>query len=369
MKRLTSLSLLLFYSLASSSFAVEIQSICRLKGQEPVTLRGIGLVTGLAGTGDQRIDVTSTALARSLELMGNPTLDVRAIAAARNVALVAVTCTVPAEGGREGESLDCFVTSIGNARGLLGGRLMMTALTGPRNDDQTVYAIAQGAITLEGLDVNHARIEKGITLSQDLFAPFVACGDRITLVIDQSHASMTTADRIARRINDKFAAQLGGLVPIAQALDAKNVEVLIPPFHRENHVAFAADVLSTVLDPDSIHTQARVVINEKSGTIVVTGEVEIKPLMVAHRNLLVFGPNQADLALQAAQQAQLPNNFSPLVAAPPTSVPPFQDVPGLANLNDLLFAMDRAQVGAEDKISIIKELDKSGKLHAVVIYE
>lgn len=364
-----SLTLMMLLGIVSLSHAVEIQSICRLKGQEPVTLRGIGLVSGLPGTGDQRIDVTSTALARSLELMGNPTLDVRAIAAARNVALVAVTCTVPAEGGREGESLDCHVTSIGNSRGLTGGRLMMTALTGPRVDDQVVYGIAQGALSIEGLDVNHARIEKGVTLSQDLFAPFVACGDRITLVIDQSHASMTTADRIARRINDKFAAQQGGVVPIAQALDAKNVEVLIPPFHKDNHVAFAADVLSTVLDPDSIHTQARVVINEKTGTVVVTGEVEIKPLMVAHRNLLVFGPNQAELALQAQQQGQLPNNFSPIVSAPPTDLPPFADVPGLANLNDLLFAMDRAQVSAEDKIAIIKELDKSGKLHALVIYE
>jgi flagellar P-ring protein precursor FlgI len=355
--------------LTVSAHGVEIQSICRLKGQEPVTLRGIGLVTGLAGTGDQRIDVTSSALARSLELMGNPALDLRAIAAARNVAIVAVECTVPAEGGREGEMLDCFVTSIGNSRGLLGGRLMMTALTGPRVDDQVVYGIAKGPLSLEGLDVNHARIEKGVTLSQDLFAPFVACGDRITLVIDQAHASMTTSDRIARRINDKFSAQQGGVVPIAQAIDAKNVEVLIPPFHKDNHVAFAADVLSTVLDPDSIHTQARVVINEKSATIVVTGEVEIKPLMVAHRNLLVFGPAQADLALQAAQQGEMPNNFSPLVAAAPTEFPPFQDVPGLANLNDLLFAMDRAQVTAEDKIAIIKELDKSGKLHALVIYE
>ncbi len=111
------LTLLMLLAIVPLSHAVEIQSICRLKGQEPVTLRGIGLVSGLPGTGDQRIDVTSTALARSLELMGNPTLDARAIAAARNVALVSVTCTVPAEGGREGESLDCFVTSIGNARG------------------------------------------------------------------------------------------------------------------------------------------------------------------------------------------------------------------------------------------------------------
>lgn len=349
--------------------AVEIQSICRLKGQEQVVLRGIGLVTGLPGTGDQRMDVTNAALARTLELMGNPTLDLRSLASARNIALVALTCTVPAEGGREGESLDIFVTSIGNARSLVGGRLMLTPLTGPRVDDKTVYALAEGPLSVEGIDVNHARIEQGAKLSNDLFSPFVACGDRITLVIDTAHASMTTADRIVRRINQEFSTQLGGTIPIARALDAKNIEVLIPPFYIEDQVAFAADVLDTTLDPDIVHTQARVVINEKTGTIVVTGEVEIKPVMVAHENLLVFGPQQADLALLAQSQSALPNNFSPLVPAPPTDLVPFQEVPGLANLNDLLFALDRASVTAADKIAIIKELDKSGKMHARVIYE
>lgn len=363
------IALLALFAVAGPVLGVEIQSICRLKGQEPVVLRGLGLVTGLPGTGDQRLDITNTALARSLELLGNPPIDLRAVANSRNVAIVTVTCTVPAEGARDGESIDCFVTSIGNARSLAGGRLMQTALVGPRVDDKTVYAIAEGALSVEGLDFNHTRVEKGSKMVQDLFAPFVLCGDRITLVIDQSHASMPTADRIARRINQEFSTQQGGLVPIAQAIDAKNIEVLIPPFYQEDKVAFAADVLDTVLDPDIINTQARVVVNEKSGTIVVTGEVELKPVMVAQRSLLIFGPDQRELAAMALQEAELPNNFSPLVPVPLSVAPPFRDIPGIANLNDLLFAMDRAAVSAEDKISIIKELDKSGKLHAVVIYE
>lgn len=359
---------LLIAALPNVGWGVELQSICRLKGQEPVTLRGIGLVTGLAGTGDQRLDITNTALARSLEVMGNPPFDLKSLASARNIALVSVTCTVPAEGGREGETLDCFVTSVGNARSLIGGRLMITALTGPRVDDPTVYALAEGPLSIEGIDVNHSRVENGARLATDLFAPFVACGDRITLVIDQSHASMPTADRIARRINQEFATQQGGQIPIARAIDAKNIEVLIPPFYQEDKVAFAADVLDTVLDPDIVHTQARVVINEKSGTIVVTGEVELKPLMVAQRNLLVFGPDQKEF-LEVAAQGPPPNNFSPLVGVPRNQQPPFENLPGLANLNDLLFALDRAAVDADDKIAIIKELDKSGKLHAQVIYE
>jgi flagellar P-ring protein precursor FlgI len=354
---------------ATAARAVEIQSICRLKGQEQILLRGIGLVTGLPGTGDQRLDVTSAALARSLEVMGNPILDLKSLTSARNVALVAVTCTVPAEGGREGETIDCFVTSMGNARSLTGGRLQMTAMTGPRIDDRTLYGLAEGPLTIEGIDVNHARVERGVKLTRDFFAPFVACGDRINLVIDTPHASIPTADRISRRINQEFAQQLGASIAIARAIDAKNIEVLIPPFYREDVVAFAADVLDTVLDPDVVHTQARVIINEKTSTIVVTGEVEIKPLLVAHQNLLVFGPNQAELAAQVAQSAVPPNNFSPLVPTPLPAAPPFENLPGLANLNDLLFALDRAAVSAEDKIAIIRELDKSGKLHAAVIYE
>ena len=306
----------------SPVFGVELQSICRLKGQEPVVLRGIGLVTGLPGTGDQRVDITSAALARSLELLGNPS-DLKAVANSRNVAIVTITCTVPAEGGRDGESLDCFVTSIGNCVKPVGGRLMPTPLTGPRVDDKTVYALSEGAISVEGLDINHTRIKKGAKLVQDLFAPFVLCGDRITLVIDQSHASMPTADRIARRINQEFSTQQGGLSSIAQAIDAKNIEVLIPLFYQEDKVAFAADVLDTVLDPDIVNTQARVVVNEKSGTIVVTGEVELKPVMVAQRSLLIFGPDQRELAELALQSATLPNNFSPLVPAPLNTTPPF----------------------------------------------
>lgn len=345
--------------------AVELQSVCRLKGQEAVRLRGIGLVTGLPGTGDQRIEVTSAALARSLELMGNPTLNLRALASARNIALVSVTCTIPAEGGRDGDTFDCFVTSIGNARNLTGGRLLATAMMGPRVDDATVYALAEGAISIEGLDVNHARVENGATLTQDLFAPFVACGDRITLVIDPAHASMPTADRIARRINAEFAAQLGQPLDIARPIDAKNIEVLIPPFYRDDPVAFAADVLDTNVDPDVIHTQARVIVNEKSGNIVVTGEVELKPVLVAQRNLLVFPPNETP----PLETVTVPNNFATLVPALPATQPPFQGIPGLANLNDLLFALDRAAVSADDKIAIIKELAKTGKLHALVIYE
>src|SRR5690606_210301 len=146
------------------------------------------------GTGDQRLDITSAALARSLELMGNTPADLRSLASARNIALVSVTCTIPSVGGRDGDTFDCFVTSIGNARSLIGGRLMKTAMTGPRVADPTVYALSEGALSIEGIDVNHARIENGSVLQQDLFAPFVACGDRITLVIDNSHASMPTAD-------------------------------------------------------------------------------------------------------------------------------------------------------------------------------
>lgn len=345
--------------------AVELQSVCRLKGQEPIRLRGIGLVTGLTGTGDQRIDITSAALARSLELMGNPPRDLRSMATARNVALVSVTCTIGPEGGRDGDVFDCFVTSIGNARALTGGRLMATAMTGPNLKDPTVYALAEGPLSFEGVDVNHARVENGSKLVQDLFAPFVACGDRITLVIDQAHASMPTADRIARRINAEFAAQLGEQLAIAHPIDGKNVEVLIPPFYRDDPVAFAADVLDTNIDPDAIHTQARVIVNEKSGNIVVTGEVELKPLMVAHRNLLLFPPGQA----APVETTTVPNNFSALVPVVPAVQPPYQGIPGLANLNDLLFALDRAAVSADDKIAIIKELAKTGKLHALVLYE
>lgn len=350
--------------------AAQIQSIARLKGQEAITLAGPGLVVGLNGTGDARFTPTQQALAQALAVRGNPVQRLAEITAVRNCALVWVTCEIPGVGGRDGDEFDCFVASTGTARSLAGGRLITAALNGPRVDDQTVYALASGSVTLEQpVATNSGRIKKGARLVQDLFAPYIKCDDRVTLVIDNDTASFATANLIASRINQRIRFQVsrqGELIPYARALDAKNVEVILPEFARRDPVPFVADLLTAELDPFSVNTQARVVINEKTGTIAITGEVQLAPVMVTHKNLVLFPPGGA---VEASELGTL-NNFVPLTRAEPqASNNPFPNNPELANLSDILVALNRAQVSADDKIQIIKELAKTGKLHAKVLYE
>ncbi|QDU59540.1 Flagellar P-ring protein precursor [Planctomycetes bacterium Pan216] len=343
--------------------AADLQSFVRVKGQEAVRLKGIGLVVGLDGTGDTRFTPMHAAVASMLGKLGNPVSDLRELNALRNVALVTVSCEVSPTGGREGDRVDCVVTSIGTARSIANGRLMQTPMRGPLVNDPTTYALAEGDLSLESLEsLNNARIEDGAALVLDMPAPFVLCGDTITLVIDNAHASFVTASAIASAINQRLQTQVSRdptqPVQVARAIDAKNVEVFVPEFLRRDMVAFVADVMSTPL-ATTPNTQARVILDEKSGTIVVTDEVELTPVLVTHRNLIVFPPDQP-------APGPIPNNFAAIVAAGPGLVPPRPLPP---KLNDLIIALDKMQVSAEDKIAIIKRIAESGKLQARVIYE
>ncbi|MFG0261067.1 MAG: flagellar basal body P-ring protein FlgI [Novipirellula sp. JB048] len=131
---------------------LRLGDMCRLKGQEINTLQGLGLVVGLRGTGDSDAAPTARALARMMQLMGGSMavdslgqLDLNEVADARNVAMVFVTAKIPAVGSQNGDQIDITVNAI-NAKSLDGGYLMLTPLLGPRADNPTVYAIAQGRV-------------------------------------------------------------------------------------------------------------------------------------------------------------------------------------------------------------------------------
>lgn len=351
--------------------ATEIQNVCRLKGQEPIRLTGLGLVTGLNGSGDSRFVPMHYAVAQAMAAFGNRVLNLKDLESVRNVALVSVSCEVNPHGGREGDRIDCYVSSIATARSLEGGRLLTAALTGPYTTDPTVkdapvYALAAGNVVIESdRSLNNGKVKDGAILIADLPAPFIKCNDRITLIIDDAHATFPTASLIAQQINKRMAVQLSDdaqTVQLARALDAKNIEVFIPDFYRDNVVLFVADVMQTRLDRNILHTEARVVINEKAGEITVTGEVELKPVMVSHKNLVIYPPGQAPPIVPGQV---LPNDFTSLTPTPP----PFQNNPELANLADLLAALNQLQLPAADKIAVVKELAKTGKLHAKVLFE
>ena len=265
-----------------------LKNICHVKGQEENTLQGLGLVIGLKGTGDSANSMpTIRNLARAIQLMGAPvgrrgSLELKEDV--KNVALVIVTATVPGAGTRQGDQLDCTVSSIGGAKSLAGGELFITAMQGPQVDSQRVYAFCQGSIHLDDLkNGTTGKVFKGCRMEEDFFNPFMKDG-KITLVLNKNHADFQVAQDVAELVNGQlgFQTRTGEL---ARAINQENIEVLIPTQYRDKTVSFISQVLSLpMLDPQ---TEARVVINERAGSIVIDGDIEIGAAVITHKNMVI----------------------------------------------------------------------------------
>ena len=180
-----------------------LKTICRVKGQEENTLQGLGIVVGLKGTGDSAASLpTLRSLASVMQYMGNPIgkNGVTDLKDTKNVALVIVSATVPAAGARQGDKIDCKVSSVGSARTLAGGRLFMTYLMGPDPHCPQVYATAQGEVEIDGPAMpTTGRIHEGCQLEEEFFHPFVKEG-KFTLVLNKSYAGFQVASEIATLI-------------------------------------------------------------------------------------------------------------------------------------------------------------------------
>ncbi|MCA9247286.1 MAG: flagellar basal body P-ring protein FlgI [Planctomycetales bacterium] len=335
-----------------------LRNICRVKGQEENTLRGMGLVVGLQGTGDSEDSLpTMRALARAMELMNFPvtgpeTSDRDLLAAfkgTKNVALVWVTATVPATGGRRGDQLDCTVSAI-RAKSLRGGELVFAALHGPNVKDPTVYGLANGRLELDDdQHLTHAKIHNGCRLEEDVYTSFQDDG-YFTLVIDKNHAGFTVANEIALWLGTQFGYRGSGETEekeVAVAIDATNIVVRIPGPYRDAPVAFIAEVMETKIP--KLQNEARVVINERAGSIVIGGDVDIGPAVVTHKNVTVDTQGAGRSLLSPIMQGDIESDN--------------------AKLKDLVAALERVQVPPQDQIEIIKGLYRNGKLHARLIIE
>lgn len=346
--------------------------ICRVKGQETNTLQGWGLVTGLRGTGDSDSSATSKALSRMIQLMGGPIgfqpngqLDVKSLGDTKNVAMVFVTAQVPRFGAQQGDVVDVTITAI-SAKSLEGGVLMLTPLLGPRADNPTVYAMAQGELRLS-LDgpATKATIEGGAKMEATVKTDFVANG-KVTFVIKEEVASFETAELIQSEINgyleDFLAANSAAEQRLqvqpngdasyprtrsfdgkyATAVDQKHVEVVIPPRFAANVVGFISQLESMV--PIRLRSQSqRVVINEREGIVVIGEGVEIAPSLISHRNLRILAGGGPSLV--AVDKS--PN----------------------ASLQSLADALNALEVPTADLIAIIKTLQKKGDLFGEVVFE
>ena len=335
---------------ASARAQTRLADICRAKGQEEIVLQGQGIVVGLPGTGDGDLPATRRSLGVLLQKLGNPmgAAGLAELKNFKNVALVIVTATIPAAGARQGDKINCTVSSMGAAKSLKGGILLSTALTGPGvPGEMPVYAFAQGPLELDDPDLTTTgTIFGGCRLEVDFFNPFFSKDGKLTLVLDENHCGFQVAQMVAQRINDFFETEQLAGPSLARAINQANVIVDIPAQYRSDPVMFVADVLS--LDVYEPQNAAQVTINERAGSIVITADVEIGAVVVTHKNFVIEAGGEM--------------NNSQFVEIDPGKTQ-------TAKLESLISALKAVHAPTQDIIDIIKGLAKSKRLHAKLVIE
>lgn len=341
-------------TVAPAHARVRLENICSVYGQKEVQLTGIGLVVGLDGTGDGGKNLPAMrALGAILARKHSPT-DLKELSDAKNVALVWIDATVPKTGLRRGQRIDCYVSSMFGAKSLRGGRLLVSPLTEAAVASDTVVGLASGAIAIEDAQNQRTgRIAGGVMLEDNFPSLFIdrERGNLVTLLLDPPYASFGAATAVAKGINEDggFVFETGR--KIARATGPGLIEVELPDEYRNDVVAFIALLMNVGID--NPQTEARVIVNPRSGTLIVTGEVEISPVVISHKNLTIEVAGPASLGAPSAASGSF--------------VPVSRDPAGYNSqqLDQLVGALDALRVPAEDKVAIFRELHRSGKLHAV----
>ena len=343
---------------------VRIRDLGRFLGQRDNALVGYGIVTGLAGSGDSpRSEVTRQALRNALSRLGANVLPDQL--QSRNVAAVIVTATLPSS-ANVGDRIDVTVSSIGDARSLAGGTLLMTPLVGP---NQQTYALAQGSLVVGGhrfdsqLNANQRNypttgiVAGGATVESPV-QPDLMGGGALTFVLRDPDFS--TAERIAEGINlslGRSAARVRGADAVLISADAAEVTSLI---------ARVEDVMVT---PTPL---ARVVINERMGTVVAGEAVQISSVVISQGDIRV--------AVTAETEASQPQYYagygegvqSLVVTNTRLDVSSGRDaVVRLPNtsVGDLVQALSRARVDTRGVIAILQAIRAAGALHAEIIVQ
>ena len=347
---------------------VPLKGLGRFDGWRENALIGYGLVTGLAGSGDTRRNtVTRQALRNVLSRLG--TVITEDQISSRNVAVVIVTAKLPAS-ANVGDRIDAVVSSIGDARSLAGGTLLMTPLMGP---DQRPYALAQGSIVTGGhsfeSELNSSQrnyptsavLQGGATVERPVDAQILRAGGELGFLLNDPNFG--TAQRIADSINGRFGAG---------SATVKNADEVRIRFGGDpaQFAAYVAELESLAVQPDR---PPRIVINERTGTVVAGGDVMISSVVISQGDIKV--------TVTADNYASQPNFFSgfasdvrslvvtntkldveqgagdAVVSFPNTSVA------------DLVQGLYRARVNTRRTISILQAVKAAGALHADIIVQ
>ena len=344
-----------------SLFGSRIKDISSIKGVRDNNLIGYGIVVGLNGTGDDdKAKFTIKSLVNMLEKMGVK-FDANSLKV-KNVAAVIVTAKLPPF-SRVGNKIDVEVASIGNAKSLKGGLLIMTPLKG---GDGKVYAIAQGNLSVNGYSVksgntkskavkNHVtigRVPNGGTIEREIKNSILE-NNYIDLIL--KNPDFTTAYRLRKTINEQFGDEY------AKAIDSNTIRVSVPRGLKDNLIKFVAIVENLDVKVD---TPAKIVINERTGTIVIGKNVTISSVAISHGNL--------NIIVEENENTKQPASFSLGTTAKTKTTKikikenkvDFSLLQDKVTLEDLVKALNSLGVSTRDMISIIQAIKASGSLQA-----
>lgn len=368
MKKTSSIKLLLFVIsllLPSLVQGERIKDLASIEGVRDNQLVGYGLVVGLNGTGDQTSQTPFTVQSlRSMLAQFGITMPASDDPRLKNVAAVSVHADLHAF-AKIGQRIDVTVSSIGNAKSLRGGSLLMTPLKGA---DSKVYAVAQGNLVVGGFGVSSkdgssitvnvpsaGRIPNGATVERIVATPF-NLGNHLTLNLHSP--DFTTVARVSEAINLSFG------IDTARAIDGASIKVNVPPV-ADARVAFVSALENITLEPGL--AAARVVINSRTGTVVIGSHVRLSPAAVSHGSLTV--------SIKESPRVSQPAPF----AAGNTTVVTESDIevnetgsrmflldPGVS-LSELVRAVNQVGAAPGDLVAILEALKQAGALHAQLI--
>ncbi|MDF3836833.1 flagellar basal body P-ring protein FlgI [Cupriavidus basilensis] len=368
LKRFALLAIGLLLVVPSHGNEVRLKELGRFLGWRDNMLVGYGIVTGLAGSGDSpRNRATRQALSNALSQFdfAIPADQVQS----RNVAVVMISASLPPT-ANVGDKLDVTVTSIGDARSLAGGSLMMTALKAP---DKRVYALAQGPVSVGGyryeangnlVQKNHptvGMVPSGGTVEIPIQADIVADNGYLTFVLKD--ADVTTAERIAARLNAAFGRDT------AYSKDATAVAIRAPASRAQMNQWLARIEGLTVM-PDR---NARVVVNERTGTVVAGSDVRIDAISLSHGDIRVTveteytasQPNFIGYAGPEVRSLIIGNSKLTVDEKTKAAVATFPNT----TVSDLVHGLSKMNVGTRDTIAILQALKAAGALHAELIIQ
>lgn len=356
---------------AHAAATARVKDIADIEGVRDNVLVGYGLIVGLAGSGDSAngIPFTRQSLANMLERLGVNAKDVLTQIKTKNVAAVMVTAKMPSL-SRQGSKIDVAVSSLGDAKSLEGGILLATPLMAA---DGETYAVAQGAVVVGGfvatgkdgssLTKNHttvARIAEGAVVERETGFELAQLGTNLKFVLRQP--DFTTATRLRTAINEAFKEDL------ATTTDNAQIAVAVPARYQAELSSIIQKIENLMVEPAS---EARVIIDEKTGTIVMGENVRIAAVAISHANLTIRITEEKQvsqpLSFNVAGQTVVTDKSTVERIDDDANRGKFQVLSAGASLSDLVSGLNALGVKPRDIISILQNIKAAGALQAELV--